>query len=43
MRELWCGPMKSYGFDTFLRVNAGTAEENSAFVTALKKVLRKKV
>lgn len=31
--------MKSYGFDTFLRVNAGTWEENQAFVSALKSVL----
>ncbi len=33
--------MKSYGFDTFLRVNTGTLEENQAFVTALEKVLNK--
>ncbi|HKK98765.1 MAG TPA: histidinol-phosphate transaminase [Desulfotignum sp.] len=32
--------MKSYGFDTFLRVNAGTWEENQAFVSALKNVLK---
>ncbi len=32
--------MKSYGFDTFLRVNTGTCEENHAFVTALKNVLK---
>ncbi|MCF8112521.1 MAG: histidinol-phosphate transaminase [Desulfotignum sp.] len=31
--------MKSYGFDTFLRINAGTPEENQAFITALKAVL----
>lgn len=31
--------MKSYGFDTFLRVNAGTPDENQAFVTALAAVL----
>jgi histidinol-phosphate aminotransferase len=28
--------MKSYGFDTFLRINAGTAEENRACIAALK-------
>jgi len=33
--------MKSYGFDTFLRVNTGTKEENIAFIQALKKVLKK--
>lgn len=33
--------MKSYGFDTFLRVNTGTPAENKAFITALKKVLGK--
>ena len=33
--------MKSYGFDTFLRVNTGTKEENIAFIKALKKVLKK--
>jgi histidinol-phosphate aminotransferase len=33
--------MKSYGFDTFLRVNTGTRQENIAFVQALKKVLKK--
>ncbi len=31
--------MKSYGFDTFLRVNTGTTKENSAFIKALKQVL----
>ncbi|MCG8637266.1 MAG: histidinol-phosphate transaminase [Desulfobacterales bacterium] len=31
--------MASYGFDTFLRVNAGTPEENTTFITALKEVL----
>lgn len=31
--------LKSYGFDTFLRVNTGTREENRAFIRALKKVL----
>ncbi|HSL61064.1 MAG TPA: histidinol-phosphate transaminase [Desulfotignum sp.] len=31
--------MKSYGFETFLRVNAGTPEENQIFITALKAVL----
>jgi histidinol-phosphate aminotransferase len=33
--------MKSYGFDTFLRVNAGTFEENQIFITVLKNVLGK--
>lgn len=33
--------MASYGFDTFLRVNTGTKEENIAFIQALKKVLKK--
>ncbi len=33
--------MKSYGYDTFLRVNAGTFEENKAFIHALKTVLTK--
>ncbi len=32
--------MKSYGFDSFLRINAGTFAENQAFITALKKVLK---
>jgi len=32
--------MKSYGFDTFLRVNAGTAEENQIFISVLKNVLK---
>ncbi|MCP3873472.1 MAG: histidinol-phosphate transaminase [Desulfobacteraceae bacterium] len=31
--------MKSYGFDTFLRINTGTPQENIAFINALKKVL----
>lgn len=31
--------MKSYGFDTFLRVNAGTQKENTAFIQALQKVI----
>ncbi len=34
--------MKSYGFDTFLRVSAGTKEENKIFIKALKQVLAKK-
>ena len=33
--------MKSYGFDTFLRVNTGTGNENTIFIKALKKVLGK--
>ncbi|WP_457552445.1 histidinol-phosphate transaminase [Desulfobacula sp.] len=33
--------MKSYGFDTFLRVNTGTKEENITFIAALKKILKK--
>ena len=33
--------MKSYGFDTFLRVNTGTREENAVFIHALKKVLNR--
>lgn len=32
--------MKSYGFDTYLRVSTGTLEENRMFITALEKVLR---
>jgi len=31
--------MKSYGFDTFLRINAGTPEENRACIAALKQEL----
>jgi histidinol-phosphate aminotransferase len=31
--------LKSYGFDTFLRVNTGTKEENKIFIQALKQVL----
>jgi len=34
--------MKSYGFDTFLRVNTGTSGENQIFINALKNVLGKK-
>lgn len=33
--------LKSYGFDTFLRVNTGTREENKVFIAVLKKVLGK--
>ncbi len=33
--------MKSYGFDTYLRVNTGTKEENITFIQALKKVLKR--
>jgi histidinol-phosphate aminotransferase len=33
--------MGSYGYDTFLRINAGTDKENIAFINALKKVLKK--
>jgi histidinol-phosphate aminotransferase len=33
--------LKSYGFDTFLRVNTGTREENQIFIKALKQVLGK--
>lgn len=32
-------PMKSYGFNNWVRVNAGTEKENKIFITALKKVL----
>jgi len=32
--------MASYGFDTFLRINAGTPEENRACIHALKRVLK---
>ncbi len=31
--------MKSYGYDTFLRISAGLEEENRLFLNALKKVL----
>jgi histidinol-phosphate aminotransferase len=31
--------MKSYGFDTFLRINAGTKQENKIFIQALKNIL----
>ncbi len=33
--------MKSYGFDTYLRVNTGTPKENTIFINALKEVLKK--
>lgn len=33
--------LKSYGFDTCLRINSGTPEENQIFITALKAVLGK--
>jgi histidinol-phosphate aminotransferase len=33
--------MHSYGYDTFIRVNAGTKQENSVFVQALKRVLKR--
>jgi len=33
--------MKSYGFNTYIRVNAGTGEENRRFMAALKGVLGK--
>ncbi len=33
--------LKSYGFDTCLRINTGTVEENQRFITALKRVLGK--
>lgn len=33
--------MKSYGFNTYLRVNTGTMDENMAFIDALKKILKK--
>ncbi|MCP4021200.1 MAG: histidinol-phosphate transaminase [Desulfobacteraceae bacterium] len=32
--------LKSYEFPTFLRINAGTSEENKVFIDGLKKVLR---
>ena len=32
--------MASYGFDSFLRVNAGTPVENRAFIDALNRVLK---
>ncbi|MDD9304413.1 MAG: histidinol-phosphate transaminase [Desulfobacter sp.] len=32
--------MASYGFDTFLRVNAGTFEENQMFIKALTEVIK---
>ena len=32
--------MASYGYDTFLRVNTGTKQENVTFIQALKKVLK---
>ena len=34
--------MRSYGFDTFLRVNTGTKTENTVFINVLKKVLTTK-
>jgi len=34
--------MTSYGFDTFLRVNSGTPEENIKFIAALETVLKNK-
>ena len=34
--------LKSYGFDTFLRVNTGTQDENVKFVDALENVLKNK-
>ncbi|OGQ93196.1 MAG: histidinol-phosphate transaminase [Desulfobacula sp. RIFOXYA12_FULL_46_16] len=33
--------MKSYGFDTFLRITAGTREENIILMDTLKKVIKK--
>ena len=33
--------MKSYGFDTFLRVNSGTPKENIIFIESLKEVIQK--
>ena len=33
--------MKSYGFDTFLRITAGTREENKILMDTLKKVIKK--
>nr|NJM03347.1 histidinol-phosphate transaminase [Desulfobacula sp.] len=33
--------MKSYGFDTFLRITSGTEEENSILIDALKKVIQR--
>ncbi|MBU1194682.1 MAG: histidinol-phosphate transaminase [Proteobacteria bacterium] len=33
--------MKSYGYNTYLRINTGTMDENSAFIDALKQVLQK--
>ena len=33
--------MKSYGFDTFLRITAGTREENKILTDTLKKVIKK--
>jgi histidinol-phosphate aminotransferase len=33
--------MKSYGFDTFLRITAGTREENQMMMDTLKKVLER--
>ncbi len=31
--------LRSYGFDSFIRINAGTPKENEIFIAALKKVL----
>ncbi len=33
--------MKSYGFDTFLRITSGTEKENSILINTLKKVIKK--
>jgi len=33
--------MKSYGFDTFLRITAGTKEENTILINSLQKVIQK--
>ncbi len=41
MRGVIVRSMKSYGFDTFLRVNTGTHQENAIFLNTLKKVLTK--
>lgn len=34
--------MKSYGFETFLRVNTGTPEENKRFISGLETVLKRR-
>jgi histidinol-phosphate/aromatic aminotransferase/cobyric acid decarboxylase-like protein len=31
--------MDAYGFDTFLRVNAGTDQENKTFIAELQQVM----